>query len=97
MTLNEIFKMIAEITGGRAPRVRIPHDLIMPVAFLAETWARLTGGGDPFVTMDGLRMAKKKMFYSPAKAKRKLGYAPRPAQHALRDAIHWFKENGYIS
>ena len=69
----------------------------MPVAFLAEAWTRLTGGGEPFVTIDGLRMAKKKMFFSHAKAKRKLGYAPRPAKHALRDAVHWFKENGYIS
>lgn len=97
MTLNEILEAVAEITGGPAPRVRIPHDLIMPVAFLAEAWTRLTGGSEPFVTIDGLRMAKKKMFFSHAKAERKLGYAPRPAKLALRDAVHWFKENGYIS
>ncbi len=94
--LREILAVIAEITGGKAPRVRIPHNLIMPVAFFAEAWTRLVGGREPFVTMDGLRMAKKKMFFSHAKAGQALGYSPGPARQALTDAVHWFGENGYL-
>ena len=96
LSLKEILAAIADITGGKAPGLRIPHNLIMPVAVVAEAWTRLTGGGDPFVTVDGLRMAKKKMYYSHQKAARALGYAPRPATKALRDAVQWFRENGYL-
>jgi dihydroflavonol-4-reductase len=59
-----------------------------------EAAARVTGK-EPFVTRDALRMAKKKMFFSPAKAQRELGYTARPARDAIADAIGWFKENGY--
>ncbi|MAF96941.1 MAG: NAD-dependent dehydratase [Rhodospirillaceae bacterium] len=96
LSLKEILAAIADITGGKAPGLRIPHNLIMPVAVVAEAWTRLTGGGDPFVTVDGLRMAKKKMYHSHQKAARALGYAPRPATKALRDAVQWFRENGYL-
>ncbi|MDH5749803.1 MAG: NAD-dependent dehydratase, partial [Rhodospirillales bacterium] len=58
---------------------------------------RLSGGDEPFVTVDGIRMAKKKMFFSSAKAGRELGYAPRPARQALGDAVSWFRDHGYLS
>ncbi|NQU60739.1 MAG: NAD-dependent epimerase/dehydratase family protein [Rhodospirillales bacterium] len=96
LRLKDILGLISEITGGRAPRFKIPHDLIMPVAFLAETWTRLTGGKEPFVTIDGLKMAKKKMFFSHLKAEQALGFFPRPARDALADAVQWFGENGYL-
>ena len=96
LSLKQILSTIADITGGKAPRLRIPHNLIMPVAVVAEAWTRLTGGSEPFVTVDGLRMAKKKMYYSHQKAARALEYAPRPAAKALRDAVRWFRENGYL-
>jgi dihydroflavonol-4-reductase len=57
--------------------------------------ARLTGR-EPFITRDGVRMARKKMYFSSAKAVRELGYAPRPARDALADAVGWFKANGYL-
>ena len=84
------------ISIGQAPRFRIPHGVLLPVAFLAETWTRITGGGEPFVTIDGLRMARKKMYFSHAKAARALGYKPRPAAQGLADAVRWFKEQGYV-
>jgi len=95
MTLREILCEIAAITGGRPPRYKIPRGLIFPVAYGAETWARLFSG-EPFVTVDGLRMAGKKMFFSSAKARERLGYQSRPAAEALRDAVTWFRENGYL-
>ncbi len=82
------------MVGRRPPRIRLPHNLLLPVAAIAEGWARLTGLGQPMVTLDGVRLSKKKMFFTYAKAKRELGYAPRPVTEALREAIAWFRQFG---
>ena len=96
MALRDILSVIAEIVGAKPPTVRIPHNLILPIAYLAESWARLSGRGEPFVTIDGIKMAKKRMYFSSAKAVAELGYAPRPAADALADAVVWFRANGYL-
>jgi dihydroflavonol-4-reductase len=67
----------------------------MPIAFLAELWARLTGR-EPFVTRDGVRLARKRMFFSSDHAIQALGYKPRPARAAIADAVSWFDLHGYI-
>jgi dihydroflavonol-4-reductase len=90
LTLAEILRRIAALTGRRPPTVKLPVAAIWPVAIVAEAVGRLTGR-EPFVTLDGLRMARKKMFFSSAKAMRELGYAPRPAAAGLADAIAWFR------
>lgn len=97
MTLAEILRAVARIAGGEAPRVKLPRRLIFPVAVVAETWARVAGGGEPMVTVDGLKMAKKLMFFSSAKAERDLGYRHRPAEEALGDAVAWFRDRGYLT
>jgi dihydroflavonol-4-reductase len=94
MTLREILTEIATMVGRAPPRIRLPHNLLLPVAVVAEGWARLTGLGQPMVTLDGVRLSKKKMFFTYAKAKRELGYAPRPVAEAFREAITWFREHG---
>jgi dihydroflavonol-4-reductase len=96
MTLKEILTKLAAITGGQAPRIRLPHNLVLPIAYVSEAWARLTHGNEPRVTLVGVRLAKKKMFFSSEKAKRVLGFNPRPIEEALRDAVDWFRRNGYI-
>lgn len=96
MTLAEILAEIAALCGRKPPRVSIPHGLIMPIAWIAEAWTRLTRGGEPFVTIDGIRMARKKMYFSSDKAIRTLGYSARPASDAIADAVTWFRENGYL-
>ena len=97
MELSKILRVVAAQTGGKAPRVKIPHSAVMPFAYVAEAWTRLTGGEEPFVTVDAVRMARKKMFFSSDKAVRELGYTPRPAESAIRDAVAWFADNGYLS
>ncbi|MDD9878098.1 MAG: NAD-dependent epimerase/dehydratase family protein [Magnetovibrio sp.] len=96
LTLSEILRLIAAEVGRKPPTVRIPHNLILPIAVLAEAWTRMTGGDEPFVTVDGVRMAKKHMFFSADKARAELGYAPRPAADAIADAVRWFRENRYF-
>ena len=65
------------------------------MAAVGETWARVAGG-EPRLTRDSLRMARKMMFFSSAKAERELGYSARPAERALADALSWFQANGYV-
>jgi len=95
MSLAQILAEVARAVGTRPPGVRVPYTLAYPAAVGAELMARLTGR-DPFITLDGVRMARKRMYFSSAKASRELGYAPRPAGDAIVDAVGWFKANGYL-
>ena len=93
LTLAEILRRIAALVGRKPPTVRVPIPAIWPIALVAEVAGRVTGR-EPFVTLYGLRMARHKMFFSSEKAKRALGYAPRPAEAGLADAIAWFRQAG---
>jgi dihydroflavonol-4-reductase len=95
LTLAEILAEVAAAVGRRPPRLRVPHSALLPVAFGAELAARISGR-EPFVTLDGVRMSRKKMYFSSEKASRELCYRPRPARQAIADAVSWFKMNGYL-
>ena len=95
MTLKDILTEIARLVEGKPPSISLPLGLVMPIAYLAEVWARMIGGKEPFATVEGIRMARKKMYFSSAKAIRELDYRPRPAKEALADAVKWFSTNGY--
>ncbi|MFQ5953562.1 MAG: hopanoid-associated sugar epimerase [Kiloniellales bacterium] len=95
MSLREILATIAAITGNPGPRIKLPHNLVLPLAYGAEAWARVKGRGEPFITVDGVRQAKKLMYFSSDKARRELGYTSRPAQEALFEAIEWFRAHGF--
>ena len=96
MTLAAILGSIATRMGRSPPRFRLPRGLVYPLAFGAEAIARVTKR-EPFVTLDGLRMAKQRMYFTSAKAERDLGYQARPAEEGLGDAIDWFRQAGYLS
>jgi len=91
MSLREILAIIAALCGRAPPRIRLPQGLIYPVAFVSEAWAWLTDGSEPQVTVDGLRMSRKWMFFSSARARRELGYHDRPAREAISAAVAWFQ------
>jgi dihydroflavonol-4-reductase len=93
MTLREILTHIAGIVGGRPPRVRLPYAAVLPIAYLAEAYAKLSGRSGR-VTLEGVRMSRKRMFFSSAKAVRELGYRWRPPLQAFEDAVRWFSERG---
>ena len=95
MTLGQMLAEIAHLAGRKAPTIKLPRALIYPIAYGAETTARFTGR-EPFATVDGLRMAKYKMFFSSAKAERELSYRARPAREALGEAFRWFRDAGYL-
>jgi dihydroflavonol-4-reductase len=92
---SQILADVARIVGRRPPRLRVPHAMVVPVAYAAEALARLTGK-EPFATLDGVRMARHRMFFTAAKAERELGFRARPYTEGLEQAVQWFLENGYL-
>jgi len=96
LTLPEIGALLAEITGGRPPRVRIPYAVAWLAAGCMEVAARVTGGA-PRASLTAVRMARKRMFFSPAKAVRELGLPQTDVRAALSEATDWFVEHGYVT
>ena len=96
LSLKQILAEVAEIIGRKPPVISLPRAPLFPFAYLSEIIARLRGGTEPMLTVDGLRMSKKRMYFSSAKAQKMLGYVTRPATEALRDAVEWFTSNGYV-
>lgn len=94
LTLQEILARLARIAQKPAPTIKLPY----PVAYLAglatTAWAELTGQ-EPMAPLDAVRMARKKMFVTHAKAARELGFSPGPVDVALERAVTWFRANGY--
>ena len=86
---------IAEFVGRNPPRFRIPWYAAAPAALAGELQVLLTGK-EPLATWAGVRLARHKMFFTSGKAKRELGYCPRPHGEALKDAITWFGKHGYL-
>lgn len=97
LSLEQILQRIAALTGGRAATIKLPHGLVLPLAYVVEFAARLFRTGEPFMTVDGLKLARKRMYFTHAKAARDLGYAARPVDEALTDAIAWFKRHGALA
>ena len=95
LPLAAILAEVARAAGVRAPRIRVPYAIAYSAAIGAELTARLRGN-EPFITRDGVRMSRKRMYFNSAKASRKLGYKPRPARQAIADAVGWFKAKGYL-
>jgi len=95
VALKDMLGDIAFLSGRRAPNIKIPRGPLYPLAWGAEALARVTGK-EPFLTVDALNMSRYRMFFSSEKAKRELGYSARPYKEGLRDALGWFRENGYL-
>ena len=95
LLLKDLLALVAGVVGKRPPRIELPEAVLWPVATVMEGLARVTGI-PPMMTRDHLKMARKKMFFSSAKATRELGYAPRPVRTAIEDAVAWFHANGML-
>jgi dihydroflavonol-4-reductase len=93
--LADMLADIARLVGRRPPTVKLPRTMLYPIAYGAELLATLRGV-EPFITMDGLRMARHHMFFDDSKARRELGYVSRPYVEGLADAIAWFRAHGHL-
>lgn len=95
LPLQAMLADIAQSTGRTPPTIALPRWPLYPIALGAEAVAKLTKR-EPFVTVDGLRMSKNKMYFTSAKAERELGYRARPYREGIRDALDWFRQAGYL-
>ncbi|TMJ30746.1 MAG: NAD-dependent epimerase/dehydratase family protein [Alphaproteobacteria bacterium] len=95
VSLGRMLADIAHLVGRPPPRIRLPHWAVLPVAVAAEGLARVTER-EPFATVDSVRMARHRMFFTAAKAEAELGYRARPYLEGLADAVRWFRDAGYL-
>jgi len=95
LTLKQILDRLAAITGLPSPKHKVPHAVAMVFAFFDENLTGKLRGREPRATIEAVRMGKKMMFASSAKAERELGFVARPVDEAMRSAVEWFVANGY--
>ncbi len=95
LSLQQILAQIAGLAGCRPPWIRLPYAAVLPIAYLAEGWAALSGRSGR-VTLEGVRLSRKRMYFSSAKASHELGYTWRPPAEGFADAIQWFRDQGLL-
>ncbi|PIQ82906.1 MAG: NAD-dependent dehydratase [Candidatus Omnitrophica bacterium CG11_big_fil_rev_8_21_14_0_20_64_10] len=96
LTMREILEILARITGRAAPTVRLPRPVVLGLGAVSTLASRVTGRS-PRIPWEGVRMSGKKMFFDSSKAVRELGLPQTPVETALRKAVDWFRENGYLT
>lgn len=96
LTLKEILERLARLAGAPAPRIQVPYGVAYLAGVCSTAWAMVTGT-EPRAPLDGVRMARKKMFVTWEKARNELGFTPGPVDGALGQAIQWFRANGYVA
>lgn len=94
LTLRQIFEKLAPVAGRKPPSVQVPYFVAYAAGVVTTAWANVTGS-EPRAPLDAVKMSRKKMWVTHAKAARELGYAPDAASTALARAVEWFKANGY--
>jgi dihydroflavonol-4-reductase len=95
LTLPELFQLLAQVSGMNAPRIRIPYGFAYLSACVSELVARTVTHKPPFVTLAGVKLSRKRMFFDTSKAVRELGLPQTPAIEALSKAVQWFRIHGY--
>ena len=96
MTLKELLDALARIAGQRAPRVRLPWTVAMALGY-ADQLAASVRGREPRIPLDGVRMARHRMWANCTKAERELGFHAGSVEAALQRAVQWYRRNGYVS
>lgn len=95
LSLREIFDMLSKLTGVKAPRIKLPWQAVLPLAYANRWIAEHLTHRPPRIPLEGVRMAKYRMYYDCSKARRELGLPQTPVETALEKAIRWFREHGY--
>jgi len=96
LTLKGLLDLLAKITGLRAPAMKIPHGVALGVAYVESAFSRLVGK-EPQIPVEGVKIARHKMFVDASRAQRELGFKPGPVAAALERAVRWYQANGYVS
>ncbi len=95
MTLKEFLRLLSIITGFPEPRIKLPVNLVMLIALLCESFARISGK-PPSVPLEGVRMSRHFMFFDSSKAVNHLGLPQTPIEKAVKEAVAWYVSKGYV-
>jgi dihydroflavonol-4-reductase len=96
LTLKQILDKLSELTGLPSPTMKVPHAVAMGFAVFDQFFTGTILGKEPRATIDAVKMGRKKMFAASTKAEYELGYKVIPVEDALRRAVEWFQNNGYV-
>jgi dihydroflavonol-4-reductase len=94
LMLKDVFEILSKLTGVKAPSLRLPRSVVLPLAHMNHWIAQLTGR-PPRIPLEGVKMAKYRMHYDCSKAIRELGIPQTPPEIALVKAVRWFRSHGY--
>jgi dihydroflavonol-4-reductase len=97
LTLKQILDKLGALTGLPSPKIRLPYAVALATGVVDTIVVGKMFKREPRVTIDAVRMGRKRMFVTSAKAERELGWNPRPVDGALQRAVEWFQANGYAS
>jgi dihydroflavonol-4-reductase len=97
LSLKEILDKLAGITGLPSPSIRVPYAVALATAVVDEVVTGRLRGREPRATLDAVRMGRKKMFVTSAKAERELGWKTVGVETALRQSVDWFRAHGYVA
>jgi dihydroflavonol-4-reductase len=96
LTLKQILDKLGAITGLPSPKVKVPYVMALATGVVDEIVTGRILGKEPRATIDAVRMGRKKMFVTSARAERDLGWKTLPVENAMRRAVEWFQGHGYI-
>jgi dihydroflavonol-4-reductase len=94
LMLKDVFDILSRLTGVKAPSLRLPRSLVLPLAYINQWMADVTGQ-PPRIPLEGVKMAKYRMHYDCSKAIRELGIPQTPPETALEKAVRWFRDHRY--
>lgn len=96
MTLRDFLTCIARESGAKPPKIRLPYLPVLMAAYMNEALSKVTGS-PPRIPLNGVKLAKKYMYFDCTKAVNELKMPQSPVERAIRKAIQWFKDNGYVN
>lgn len=96
LMLDDVWSLLADATGRRAPRIHVPYPLLLGIAWIDELRCRSSANANPAVPLEGVRMARERMHVDCTKAMRELGHRPSDVRDALARAVTWYRNNGYL-
>ena len=96
LSLREFLGVVGEVTGKRPPRFKIPYGVAYMAGAVSTFWADRVSGTEPGVPLNGVKMARHRMFFDPSRAIAELGLPQTPLQETVRDAVAWFRERGLV-
>ncbi len=95
LTLKEVLDILSQLTGVKAPRVKLPRGFVLPLAYINQAISDYITHSTPRIPLEGVKMAKYYMHYDCSKAIHELGLPQTPVEVALEKAVKWFRAHGY--